>query len=84
MTCLSCEERARLLRQARDAFHSGDHDAASRILGEVFGTIKIDIKNLAATSIFRKDQRGRSYTVTLEEIAAADPSDKRPTEEVKK
>lgn len=80
MTCLSCEERARMLKQARDAFYSGDLETTERLLKEVFGTVKFDIKNLKSI-VFKTRERGDLHN--LKDVAAADPNDRRSENEKK-
>lgn len=81
MTCSSCEERAKLLKRARDAFYSGDLETTERLLKEVFGTVKIDVSNLRSI-VFKTREGGEKYN--LKDVAAADRRDARPEHERKK
>jgi hypothetical protein len=48
MACTNCEERGKLLKEARDALNRGDRAEAGRLLKEVFGSAIGDISKLQA------------------------------------
>lgn len=49
MPCMSCRERAELLRRAREAYKLGDILEAQRLLREMFGTVVKDVdKHISA------------------------------------
>jgi hypothetical protein len=48
MACTSCEERGRILKEARDALNRGDRAEAARLLKEVFGSALGDLSKLQA------------------------------------
>ena len=52
MACATCEERAKLFKEAREAYNRGDMAEVERALKEVFGSVKIDISKLTA-AIFK-------------------------------
>lgn len=73
MACASCEERARLLREARDAFNQGNMIEVERVLREVFGTVRLDISKLSA-AIFQPTTMKLGERISLiKSIEAADP-----------
>ena len=75
MACLGCEERAKLLAEARRALHSGDREAVARILKDMFGTVVTDFSKLKSITFKTKEASER---FTLKDIVAADPNDSRP------
>ena len=58
MTCRSCEERAEMLIQARDALNRGDRAEAARCLMEVFGSAIGDISKLQSIVFRTKELAG--------------------------
>jgi hypothetical protein len=54
MTCLSCEDRARLLKELKDAFDSGDRQCQMRIMKELFGTVVTDFSKLKSITFKTK------------------------------
>lgn len=45
MSCLSCQERAKLLKAALAALYAGDRDSHARLMQSFWQTVKTDIKS---------------------------------------